>query len=779
MKLNYTNKIIGIGLIEVLITTVVVAMGLLALATFQGELMGGSRLSKARDEAKMLCDSKVEELRDRIVRGTFDSSGNPVPADSYLAIASGNDQVTGTNATFTRTWNIADLVDPVRKRITATCSWDGEQVVVQSMIAFSDLTTSMLDSRGSGGGAGGPLNAPSLTAESSEDISERIQLPAAQAPGTLYSDGDNNYIVDPSGTSGSLANLCSDLSPPAINFENGLRTRRVNEDGVEGLESIELFELQLITNESGTNEYCIPRVRFNGGVIIPLRGTVHSRATTGTGQNVTILDVELFTFNISESGTYCVFKPAPGDQSAPYTCYVGGNCTFGPVGISEDVTQCPDPAVAQAKVGPGGWRGRVGLLGVATQGRNICFAEEVAGEPVTRDTARNYYTRNGILNEGINKPYACHDFLIVDGQPNDRKLHEECQEQASQVGGLMLASKDIIRAINGPNVYDPVIDISYCTEIPGETYTIQGSITNAAYPPVVKANDGQTQVFCDTTETSYSCTIKTLKSLVDIVGIFNNEEKSCVITLDINQSPQTGCALNFTTTTNPIYVITGNIEGSSNSTNLASLDVAALGESETENDYVRPCTIGIFDASAGSRPYECKITTAKTSVTLTARAAFGFSVSPIDEIITGLTGSAGAESLFTGPNFQASGLSTHSINGSITLQSNVNNIDTVSVNIANATCTVTPPNNGWAQNRTGNYSCQVYAGNNSMTFAIPNKCSARQGNTPAKDYILSTSGGVTASSIGTGALTINLGNVTSNITQNFTVTRSESNCSGG
>ncbi|CCE22934.1 type IV pilus modification PilV family protein [Methylotuvimicrobium alcaliphilum] len=775
MKLNYTNKNIGIGLIEVLITTVVVAMGLLALATFQGELMGGSRLSKARDEAKMLCDSKVEELRDRIIRGTV-VGGNPEPANSYLAIASGNDQVTGTNATFTRTWNIEDLVDPVRKRITATCSWDSEQVVVQSMIAFTDLTTSMFHSRGNGDGAGGPFNAPSLTAESSEDISKRISLPNPQTPGSLYTDENgDNYIVDPSGLSGSYAEACDGLNPQPINFENGLRTRRVNEDGVAGLESIELFEVHTINNA----DLCVARVRFNGGVIIPLRGTVHSRATTGTGQNVTILDVELFTFNISESGTYCVFKPAPGDHSAPYTCYVGGNCTFGPAGIPEDVTQCPDPAVAQAKVGPGGWRGRVGLLGVATQGRNICFAEEVAGEPVTRDTARNYYTRNGILNEGINKPYACHDFLIIDGQPNDRKLHEECQEQASQVGGLMLASKDIMRVINGPNVYDPVIDISYCTEIPGETYTIQGSITNAAYPPVVKANDGQTQVSCETTETSYNCTIKTIKSFVDIVGIFNNEEKSCVITLDINQSPQTGCALNFTTTTNPIYVITGNIEGSSNSTNLASLDVAALGEGETENDYVRPCTIGDFDASAGGRPYECKITTAKSSVTLTARPAFGFSVSPIDDIITGLTGSAGAESLITGPDFLTAVLSTHTVGGSITLESNVNNIDTVSVNIANASCTVAPPNNGWAQNRTGNYSCQVYAGNNSMTFAIPNKCSARQGNTPAKDYILSTSGSVTASSTGTGALTINLGNVTSNVTQNFTVTLSNIDCSGG
>jgi Tfp pilus assembly protein PilV len=101
MKLiNPIKNSTGIGLIEVLITTVVVAVGLLAIASLQGDLMNGSGLNKTRAEAKALCDTKIEELRDRIEK---------TGASGYDAIASSaaNETITGTNETFSRGWVVA------------------------------------------------------------------------------------------------------------------------------------------------------------------------------------------------------------------------------------------------------------------------------------------------------------------------------------------------------------------------------------------------------------------------------------------------------------------------------------------------------------------------------------------------------------------------------------------------------------------------------------------------------------------------------------------------
>ncbi|MEX0828139.1 MAG: hypothetical protein WD005_04215, partial [Haliea sp.] len=446
MKSNAV-KYSGIGLIEVLITTVVIALGLLAVARFQVGVIGESRDNKAMVEARSYCESGIEDLRSLMSRADFIAfAENLNPAE---------EEFTGKSAVFTRTVKVENLPVPGtttnqearEKRITATCSWADGEVVLQTVLSLHGANSSAL-AVGLGGG-GGPAISPSLNAGSSDDIAEVLPLqpsdPGYGNAGQVVDIKGDLFVVQANGKSAAKSERCDDIKPaPPLPFENGLRARRTDNDGLPGMESIELFEV--VPDAGGA--LCVPRVRFNGGVVIPIRGVVHSRAI----DNKTLIGLELFTLNVSESGAYCVFNPQEGATSAPYTCYVGGNCGHGPVGANdEDMTQCPTTAIPSvlAKVGEGGWRGRVGLLNVANEGLNVCFLEEATSQNFGgRDTARSYFSYHTLgtastgddQSQGINKPYACHDFLIVDGKPNDRQLNQECEAQAKAISGLKLAS---------------------------------------------------------------------------------------------------------------------------------------------------------------------------------------------------------------------------------------------------------------------------------------------------------------------------------------------------
>ena len=103
MKLTHSIKnSAGIGLIEVLITTVVVAVGLLAVASLQGDLLSGSRGNKTRAEAQALANTKIEQLRDTIQKaGTTGYNA--------LASSAANESIGGITETFTRSWTVLYL----------------------------------------------------------------------------------------------------------------------------------------------------------------------------------------------------------------------------------------------------------------------------------------------------------------------------------------------------------------------------------------------------------------------------------------------------------------------------------------------------------------------------------------------------------------------------------------------------------------------------------------------------------------------------------------------
>ena len=306
--------------------------------------------------------------------------------------------------------------------------------------------------------------------------------------------------------------MCSSYTSPVLVdlTATGLATvkvRRIDFDGVTGNEAIQLFEL----GTGNADGYCIPRIRFNGGVIIPIKGTVYSKATDGNGANASFLDVNLFTFNASETGAYCIFNPASNVTEADYICYVGGNCTGATGGSDSNVLTCPATPVAAAKVGPGGWRGKVGLLGIATEnsgGRNVCFAEEVVATPARLDTARNYFARHSGINEGINKPYSCHNFLIVNGQANDSAVHSECSDKAGEIVGLTLASKTIQRNVadDVSNTFDPTIDTSSCSGGLGTSHILTANIIATGGTPITGSLTSLNVVGCTGSGIVYTCT---------------------------------------------------------------------------------------------------------------------------------------------------------------------------------------------------------------------------------------------------------------------------------
>ena len=767
--MNKSSKTSGIALIEVLVVAFVVGVGFMSLTSMQGGLMGGSRDNKTRAEAVAFANAKMEELRSTVTKTAYDAL-NPL---------SGSYEGKTERFTWSRTVVNSAAGTPETKTVTVSVCWLGgcattnpdpdKRVALQSIIAFDSLSDAMKAAKTAQNAASSlGLGGPSVNAESSDDIRDAIHLITPAAVGTLITQNGKTYIVDGLETTSNravLAQSCTGLN----DFENGLKTRRIDYDNVAGNEAIELYR----TVAYGGSQYCTPELRYNGGVIIPIRGIVHSGVVTGSGRSTAILSVELFSFNASETGAYCYFKPETGATSAPYACYVGGNCS----GVTDttamndaDVTKCPVGAYSAAKVGPGGWRGKVGLRGVAGGSiyYNVCFKEEMDAIPQTLDTARNYYARRNGNNEGINKPYSCHDFLIIDGKSTERAVRNECVDKASLIGGVSSASKIIVRNIStGNNIFDPVIDTNFCRT---GAYNIIGSITGtgSGIATNVQVSDGTTTNSCSgTTTTQYTCNITTTANSVTISGEYSGQTLSCSLSPPSNG----GCTLAFTPGA-PQYVVTGSLSGTA--TAIANLTLTVADGSTNTN-----CQITPPSGTETTGSYICRFQTADTlNVAINARTNAGYSVTPNTYSLGTLSGTPGTETSLTGGTFALSASTAYTVSGDISLGNNVDNLSAVITSIENGGCTITPPNGGWKKNSTGRYTCTAYAGSPSMTFAITPSCSnTKSGNTLTPKKYTITNGSV--SSLGTGQLVISFGasGLGANISgQTLTVSESTTAC---
>jgi type IV pilus modification protein PilV len=122
----------GFSLIELLVAIVVLAVGLVAIAKFQGRLMAGSDFAKARTEATIIAQDQIETLR--AYEGVSGSAGL-----DYDEILNGSSTVAGTNATYSLTWTVSTNTSPDYKTLSMVATWSDRENQTQTVTLMSNI----------------------------------------------------------------------------------------------------------------------------------------------------------------------------------------------------------------------------------------------------------------------------------------------------------------------------------------------------------------------------------------------------------------------------------------------------------------------------------------------------------------------------------------------------------------------------------------------------------------------------------------------------------------
>ncbi len=107
------NNASGFTLIELLVAAVIIVFGLLAIATFLGNLVGKNSANERKTIATVLAEEKIEDLRNDALKIDITAADN------------GNDTVTTAAGPFTRTWTIVEDFASLSDQITVLVDWEG------------------------------------------------------------------------------------------------------------------------------------------------------------------------------------------------------------------------------------------------------------------------------------------------------------------------------------------------------------------------------------------------------------------------------------------------------------------------------------------------------------------------------------------------------------------------------------------------------------------------------------------------------------------------------
>lgn len=642
-SIDYRTNNKGIGLIEVLVALLVIAIGLLAVASMQGNFLSGSADSKTRAEAQALAEQKIEEFRNNMVKGDYTAITNSGAPET----------IAGVNETFARSWTVNNLTPPDRKQLTVTVSWGGggadQQIALSSEIAFSSPAASVAMANSPDDGSGSYGQAPNPGQNASETVDDETveifdssntlnpDFTSTTINGvTFYVDTNGNYYrLIGGGRFGEQVFLCSTLSQfeidlsspknydattgdPLYDFDPDtgnfspfnpdddlayLYTRRLSLDSAAGNEVIELFTQNITATKSGstvtysTDGTCTREHRYFGGVIIPIKGTVH-----------TLFNLDDIKIDHNKEDMFCTFYAGTEQTSRHYACYVGGDCDVSTAGDESDVTQCPDPVAADIKVGPGGFSGNVGLINVDDEGagkESVCFEEELEGTNTNFSTARKYKTLNAGFEQGINEPYNCQDFLIVGRQANINKLSAECSAKAMT---LNLAPKEIIRTIiSGPNTVVTTVNQNYCGDRVLTPYTLSVNFAGDI-PTSAKTLTGTD---CTLSSSTATCSESTYGKTARIYAKNSTQSGTCTIT-PLSLTTTNSCTINLVTT--PVYTLTGTLTGSGSTPDMHVED--SFGNTGA-------CIIS-------SDTFSCKIGTSDTTITIQTQRTTGSKTTVVD-----------------------------------------------------------------------------------------------------------------------------------------------------
>lgn len=602
----------GIGLIEVLVATVVVAIGLLSIASMQGNFLSASGDNKARAEAQGLAERKIEEIKNIMLVSEFND----------LASSAAAEEINGVNEAFSRTWVVTD--NTTYKEVAVTVSWgDSSNVVLTNQVVFADPAGSASISKfgDEGGGSFGQSPSPNQGASESieqdtVDLSDSKYTPVEGDDG-LYTDSDGNKYRDDGSGKGSLVVSCStlvqfdaDLSYPNNYDPSGvelttplsyLYTKRTVEEGVEVilLYTRDFSSTTVTTGGVTTTIYslkdtCTPQHRYFGGIIIPIKGDIHTE-----------FNLDDIKVDHNKEDMYCAFYAGIGETMQPYACYVGGNCDV-TNGDASSVTTCSSTSTVRSEVGSGGFSGNIGLLNVDDEGggkENVCFQGDLLGTSTDFFTARKYKTTNSSngKEEGINEPYTCQDFYIVGRQANVGQLSAKC---AAEVGSINIPPQEVNREISGDNIVVTTINSSYCGSNTPTEYVLTVTLTNesdSGKSEVITASG--TSCIYSGAGSVYTCTEVTAGVSVKVYASDGTKTESCTIS-DLN-SP----SCEVTLLEPPTYTFTGSVSVNGSNYSIGISADSYIGDPSCDRSF--SCTIQTnessvrIDASKGNSTDSC------------------------------------------------------------------------------------------------------------------------------------------------------------------------------
>jgi len=484
----------GVGLIEVLIATVVIAIGLLGVASLQTGFLSGSGDNKARAEALVLAEQKLEELRNNAEIGTLADAAVAECTGVNIGLASGyrslcpgapTETIGGTNASFTRTWTITNsnaflTSAPARRNISVQVSWDSdggidsdnadgdndettdiidanEKVNVVTEMAWIDPADSALYASQNGSGGTGAVPSPRQNASenvASENVigTDLVITDMNETAGTAGIDSQVQIDPDNSGTLITLSQVATGSHFYTV-------THSVLSTVNEGV--IAVFLCNDADNDSSNPDTCSHIQNHFGGVVLSLKGTVYS----SSGNGLTGILAAWSSSDVND----CYNAPpgtTSGLDSRVYECIFAGNCnatgaanstrTASGSGATNEgcfvESEISDSMINSRGVGAGGEFGNAGLLGLdgGNGGDQLCFLEDTPDWSDPKNVLNGNYNSGGgniAVNEDYLLPVSARFYvsrrMMSDGSQKSEGINR------SYVNHNFL----IVSRVNSPNAY--------------------------------------------------------------------------------------------------------------------------------------------------------------------------------------------------------------------------------------------------------------------------------------------------------------------------------------
>lgn len=132
---NKLNNQQGMGLMEVLVTSVIMAVGLLAVASFHSSLIRESQGNKARAEAIALAQARIEQLRNYTLDATTEADFEVLFTNTNGYV--NGTAVTGVNAVFTRDESVSPIGDT--KQVDVRVAWSDSGGAARQIVLSTEL----------------------------------------------------------------------------------------------------------------------------------------------------------------------------------------------------------------------------------------------------------------------------------------------------------------------------------------------------------------------------------------------------------------------------------------------------------------------------------------------------------------------------------------------------------------------------------------------------------------------------------------------------------------